>query len=114
MDTIVNIDPMVLQILVAFLLPAVVALITNRLAGGHVKALTLLFLNLIAAWLTELQRNDGTFQLWPTVIALCYMFATGVLTHFGLLEPIKVTGTNGVIQKVVPGGIGSSDRSKVM
>jgi hypothetical protein len=110
MDTRITIDPNVLQILVGVLLPVVVAFITNRLAGGHVKALTLLFLNLIAAWLTELQRNGGTFQLWPTVSALLYMFGTGVLVHFGLLEPTKITGSDGVIQQAIPRGIGSEQR----
>lgn len=106
MDTVVTLDPNILQLLVGVLLPVVVALVTNRFSGGHVKALTLLFLNIVAAFLTELQKNDGSFQVIPTVVALLYMFGTGVLVHFGLLEPTKVTGSDGIVQKVLPGGFG--------
>jgi ABC-type antimicrobial peptide transport system permease subunit len=106
MDTTVIVDPTVLAVLVGAVLPMVTALVTHKLADSSVKALVLVLLSIVAGWLTELQKNGGSFQLWPTVVNILITFATAVVTHFGLLQPLHVTGSDGMIQKVVPGGIG--------
>lgn len=110
-DETVNVAPTVLTLLVGFLLPAVVAFVTKRWADSWYKAIVLLFLSVIAGWLTELQANGGTFKLWPTVVNILVTFATAVISHFGLLQPTHVTGSDGIIQLSVPGGIGTERRN---
>ena len=102
----VVIAPDVLQLIVGFLLPVLVAIVTKRAADRWYKTVTLLFLSIIAGWLTELQQNDGSFQLWPTVVGIIMTFGTAVVSHFGLLQPVHITGSDGVVQAAIPGGIG--------
>lgn len=111
MDTVVKIDPTVLSLIVGFILPMLTALVTKRVASGGVKAIVLLLLSIVAGFFTELQQHDGTFLLWPTVVNILVTFATAVISHFGLLQPVGVTGANGVIQRAVPGGVGSEKRA---
>lgn len=94
-------------LLLGAVLPAVVALVTKQLASGSVKALTLLALSIIAGALTQVQQNGGHFELWATVGNILLTFTTGVIAHFGLLEPTRITGKQGVIQQSIPGGIGT-------
>jgi hypothetical protein len=42
------------------------------------------------------------------VFSFALTFIASVGTHYGLLKPTGVTGTNGAIQVRVPGGIGGS------
>lgn len=87
-------------------LPMIVAFVTHRLADGAVKTLTLVLFSVIAGAVAEIVQNDGRFELWSTIGNIVLAFGTAVIAHFGLLKPTNVTGTNGVIQIKVPGGIG--------
>jgi hypothetical protein len=91
-------------------LPALVALVTAREAHPGVKAVMLLFLSSLTAFLTTWQHalDTGTPINWAQAgVTALVGFAVGVLAHFGLLGPIALTGAGGVIQKALPRGIGS-------
>ena len=102
----VTVDPTVLQLVVGALLPMLVALVAKQNAHAAVKAILLLFLSVLGGWLTELQAQGGSFVLGPTVVSILVVFATAVLSHFGLLKPINLSGSQSVIAKNIPGGIG--------
>lgn len=105
----ITIDDFWLTFLVATILPAVVAFVTKRYANTA-GALTLLFLSVISGWLTSLNATpDHSFDLKTAVVAIVTTFITAVVTHFGLLKPVGVTGANGIIQQAIPSGIGSND-----
>jgi len=105
----VIVDQYWLTLIAGVLLPTVVALVTKQLASGAVKAVTLVFLSVLAGWLTQLQQDGGHFEVWSTVSNIILAFGTAVIAHFGLLQPINLTGKNGAIQAAVPGGIGPSN-----
>lgn len=105
MNTTVLIDPTILQITLGVILPMVVALVTRRFTDGSVKAITLLGLSTLSGVLTQVAADGGSFAFWPTVLAAMETFAMGVLAHYGLWKPIQVTGDDGVINRLVPGGL---------
>lgn len=81
-------------LVVALLLPVVVAAVTKRLASRAVKATTLVVLVAVAAVLTPPLAGDG---LEPTVsVVLCLQgLAVAVAAHHGVLEPWGLTGSTG-------------------
>ena len=102
----VELDLTWLNMAIAVVLPAVVAVITKRMADGGWKAITLLFLSALTAVLTEIYAVGGSFDLLSAVGRLVVVFAIATASHYGLLQPLKITGKDGAIQAVVPGGIG--------
>jgi hypothetical protein len=107
MNTHVTFNPEVLTLLIGFIIPMAVALITKRFADSLWKALTLIVLAAVAAVLQQVFQNGGDFDLWPTVILFLQLVATAIISHFGVLQPMHITSSGGVIQLAVPGGIGS-------
>jgi len=106
MNTQVTLAPTLLQILVATVLPMLVALVTSRIAAPSVKALTLIVLSAIGGWLTELQASGGTFVLRNAIVTTVTTLVVAIASHFGIWKPLRITGSGGVIQGVVPIGIG--------
>jgi hypothetical protein len=92
----------------AVVLPMVVAVVTKRLATGAVKAVVLTLLTVVASILQTIVQADGRFTVQVVVVNFVVTFVTAVATHFGLLQPLRVTGKAGVIQEAVPGGVGAS------
>jgi hypothetical protein len=95
------------------LLPILVALVTARLADGHVKALALLALSaasgFLASWLDAL--NGSTAFDWSQAgFTVVTGFVVAVAAHFGLWKPAGVTGSSGAVASAVPGGLGDSAR----
>lgn len=91
------------------LLPALVALVVARVANPAWKALVLLFLSAVSgfliSWLADV--SAGTPFAWDqAAFTVLSGFAVAVLSHFGLLQPISLTGKDGVIQTAVPVGLG--------
>lgn len=103
----VTIDDFWLTFLVATVLPAVTAFVTRRFASSAWGATVLLLLSVISGWLTSLYATGGSFDLKTAVIAIITTFVTAVASHYGLLKPTGITGSQGAIQKAVPMGIGS-------
>ena len=103
---IVTITAYWLTFLVGVVLPALTALVTKAHAPDAVKAVVLLLLSVLTGWATTLQASGGSFDLKTAVIGVFVAFVTAVASHFGLLKQIGVTGSDGVIARAVPGGIG--------
>lgn len=94
--------------LVGVVLPMLVALVTNKVAGANVKAAILLVLGVIGAALSQ-TTVDG-FQWKAFGVTLVTQLLTAIASHYGLLKPLGVTGSTGAIQNAVPGGLrGGSD-----
>lgn len=93
------------------LLPILVAVITARLASGAVKALLLLLLSAVSgfliSWLDAL-NNGVPFDFSQAGFTVVLGFVVAVAAHFGVWKPAGVTGSGGLIQSSIPGGIGDS------
>jgi predicted ABC-type exoprotein transport system permease subunit len=103
----VVLDPQIIALL-GLLLPMVTALVTSRFADSAVKAIVLLLLAAVAVAFKQIVASNGAFDLGDTAWTIFLTFLTAVGLHFGLLAPVKVTGSGGVIQRSAPGGIGGS------
>jgi sterol desaturase/sphingolipid hydroxylase (fatty acid hydroxylase superfamily) len=96
-----------LTLLVSTILPIIVALVTKQQAKPAVKAFVLLLHSAISGWLTSLYATGGTFDPKSALLAIILGFVTATATHFGLLRPTKITGTDGAVaSKTVHVGIG--------
>lgn len=105
----ITLDVTYLNLILAVALPAIVALVTRRLASPGVKALVLALLTILAGVIQQVINNNGTFSVKETVGTILVQFVSAVALHYGLLKPIGVTGTNGALQRATAGvGIGSS------
>jgi hypothetical protein len=99
-----------LNLAINALLPALVALVTAQRAHPGVKAVALLFLSAVSGLLTsylDAVVNTVPFDWSQAGFTALSGFAVAVLMHLGLLSPLALTGANGVIQRRVPGGIGT-------
>jgi hypothetical protein len=95
--------------LLSVLLPAATAAVTKRFADSAVKALTLLALAIVASVFGGIVADGGGFDVGATAWTVFITFLTGALMHFGLLEPLKVTGKHGAIAKATADvGIGDN------
>lgn len=82
-----------LGLLVSVILPVLVGLVTTRVTSAGIKAVLLLALSTANGFLVELAGPHDSGYSWQTAAILALVsFATGVLTHFGLLKPVGVTG----------------------
>jgi hypothetical protein len=104
-----------LGLFVSVILPAIVALVTNRFATSQVKSLTLLALAALTGFLTELFNalDHGTgYDVRAGIFSWAASFVVAVVSHYGLLKPTAVTGTNGLLATALPSGVGRH-RAKV-
>lgn len=101
-DFVVHFNLDIVQFVVAAILPAITALITKRFAHAAWKGTVLFVLSVIAAVLGEVIKNGGTFSVVQTVLFVINTFGVAVVAHFGLLKPLGVSGTHGVLAKKTP------------
>lgn len=104
-----TIDDYWLTLLLSVFLPMIVALVTKQVASGTLKSIVLLALAAVTGTLTTIQANGGTFDWKAALTATIISFIVAVGTHFGLLKPTGVTGSEGAIQTAVPGGLGKHE-----
>jgi hypothetical protein len=99
-----TLDPAtVVQLLVAFVLPILVGLVTTRVTSAAAKAWLLAALTLVTSLLVELGRtiaSSGVFDVGVALLAALPAFVVSVATHYGLWKP---TGVSGVAQDVGSG-----------
>lgn len=95
-----------LDVIVGVVLPMLVGVITHRLAAGWLKSLVLLALTVLTALLTDTVVSDFHWRTFGMTFVL--QFGSAVVAHYGLLKPVGVTGSNGLIQKLAPAGIGAT------
>lgn len=94
---------------VSVVLPIIVALVTKQTANPGLKAVVLLALSAVtgfgSSWLDAL--NGGTsFSMGTATVSALLSFAIGVLSHFGILRGLGVTGSQGAVATKFPGGLG--------
>jgi hypothetical protein len=99
-----------LSIIIGSVLPALVALVTSRVADKWIKSVLLIALSAVTGVLLEIQAGGGAFSWKQALTTAAVTFASGVVAHFGALKPLGVTGSNGVIQSAVPAGVGGHGR----
>jgi hypothetical protein len=87
-------------------LPFVVDLITKREAPSWFKSAVLTVLAAVAGWLTSLNATGGTFTIKAAFTSAVLTFLTAHGIHAGLLSQLGITGSSGVIQSVLPSGVG--------
>lgn len=92
-----TLDPAtVVQLLIAFILPVLVGLVTTRVTSPAVKAWLLAGLSLITSLLVELGRSitsGTTYDLGVALLAALPAFVVSVATHYGLWKPTGVSAT---------------------
>lgn len=103
--TVANEGQFLLNVLVGFVLPMLVAVVTHRLAADWLKSVVLTALTVLSSLLTTVTVASFHWKDFATAFVL--QFGTAVAGHFGLLKPTGVTGSNGLIQKMLSAGVGA-------
>lgn len=90
-----TLDPLtVVHVVVAFVLPVVVGLVTTRVTSSAVRAWLLAGLTLLTSLLVELGRAleaGTTYDLGVALLAALPAFVISVSTYYGLWRPTGVT-----------------------
>ena len=90
-----TLDPLaVVQLLIAFVLPVLVGLVTTRVTSGAIKAWLLAGLSLVTSLLVELGRSIAsgtTYDLGVALLAALPAFVVSVASYYGLLKPTGIT-----------------------
>lgn len=100
----------VINLVVAFGIPILVGLVTNRFANGATKSLTLFGLAALLAVCVEI-IDKGGFDGFSAFMLFAQNFLVAVTAHYGFLKPSGFTGTNGVIQANFAGGLNVGKQS---
>ena len=106
---------LLLNLAVSVVLPMVVALVTKQTAHPGLKAVVLLALNVIYGFGVGWVQADiagQAFDIKAAGLTALVTFGGAVIAHFGLLKDV-ITGSGGLIQVNIPGGLGSSSSNGV-
>jgi hypothetical protein len=95
----VTVDQYWLTMIIAIFLPMLVGLVTKQVASENVKAVLLLLLSAVAGTVVSWQNNNGTFDVKDAIVTTVLTFVIAVGSHFGLLKPLSITGSQGAIQR---------------
>lgn len=104
-----NIDVTWLTLAATVLLPMLTGVVTARLAHPGLKAGVLALLALATTLANELLESGATsvqFDVSSWLATALTVFLGAVGFHYGLLKPTQITGSQGVIQATIEGGIG--------
>jgi hypothetical protein len=91
---------LIIEALLAVILPLVVGLVTTRATPSAAKAMLLAGLNILSTGLTDLLfaiNTDAEFDLGNWLVAAITSFATSAATYYGLWKP---TGVAPALQRV--------------
>jgi len=90
-----TLDPLtVVHLVVAFVLPVVVGLVTTRVTSSSTRAWVLSALTLVTSLLVELGRaieSGTTYDVGVALLAALPAFVISVSTYYGLWKPTGVT-----------------------
>lgn len=90
-----TLDPLaVVQLVIAFVLPVGVGLVTTRVTSAAMKAWLLAGLSLVTSLLIELARalsSGEVYDLGIAMVAAAPAFVVSVATHYGLWKPTGVS-----------------------
>ena len=98
-----------LYTLISVVLPIVVAFVTKQEALGKFKAYVLLTLSALTGLLTEAftaLEAGNEFDWKIATVGALYSLVVASATHAGYLKPLGITGSDGIVQKKVTGGLG--------
>lgn len=94
MDIIFTLDPtLVIQLVLAVLMPIAVGLVTTRVTAGSTKAWLLAGLTLATSLITQLGdavARQGAFDLGVALLTVIPAFAISVASYYGLWKPTGV------------------------
>jgi hypothetical protein len=101
-----NAEYLIVNFAVGIFIPLLVQVVVAKLANAEVKALILLALSAAASVLTPL-LSASTFDWRVIALSFAQLYGTAIVTHYGLYKPTGITGADGLIANVIPGGIGA-------
>lgn len=102
----IHADPLYLNFLISAVLPALTALITHQFAAAPWKASVLAVLSLAGGVANQMIQNHGMFVLSQAGLWSVLTFMSAAVLHAGLLKPVGLTGSAGLIARKVPSGLG--------
>lgn len=101
-------DLLLVNAIVGILLPLLVQLVVKAKAVAWVKTMVNIALSAVASALTPLLASSHVN--WQTVaLTFVQVFSLTIVSHYGILKPVGLTGAGGVIAALVPGGVGPVD-----
>lgn len=83
----------IVNLILLFGLPLLVALVTKRVTHAGIKAVLLLLLSAIGSVLNEWLVHEGPFHWAQVIYAATLVFLGGCVAHFGLWRPTGVQQT---------------------
>lgn len=100
----------VLNMVLSMVLPLVHSWVTNISAPERIKVLITALMAAVTGFITPFiagTQSWTNFDWQLAVISIGSMFFGSVLSHYGLWKPLSVTGSDGAIQAIAPGGLGA-------
>ena len=95
-----------LYVLASVILPIVVAFVTKQDTLGKYKAVMLLALSAVTAFVYQWQEvasGISDVDLGNAALGAVITFVIATATHYGLWKPADVTGSSGVVQSSTSG-----------
>lgn len=80
-----------LGLCVSFVLPVLVGLVTTRITSGGTKAVLLLALSTIDAFIVEYANPGDGYSVGTAAVLALVGFGMGVAAHFGLWKPTGIS-----------------------
>lgn len=99
-DTVLKLDPRLLQLGSGIVIPLVVGWLTHLHASSKLKAILNFVLSAVAGGLSVAFASNGTVLLSTWVFGILQTFITSIVSYYGLWKP---TGVAGSVQQ---GGLG--------
>ena len=81
----------VLTLIVAFVIPTLVALLTKARTSSAFKAVLMVVLNIALTVLSTILDDGGT-TFWAAVMLLAEQIMISVVSYVGILKPTKLAG----------------------
>ncbi len=99
-----TVDLALLTFLGGTLIPLLTALVTKAEASSKVKALTTLFLAVVAAGVESVIAQGGAVNVQSWLLAIGTTYISAIASYYGLTKPTEVTGA--IQRKTADFGIG--------
>lgn len=80
-----------LGLLISFVLPVAVGLVTSANIPAGVKAVLHLFLSAVLSFVTEWSTSPDGFDIGTALVLTGVSFVIGVAAHFGLYKPTTIS-----------------------
>jgi hypothetical protein len=95
----------VISLLVAFVIPTLVAVVTQRFAASWIKSFVLIVLAALLAIGTEVQEA-GAFDQVQAFLLFVQNVVIAIASHFGITKPSGLSGADSPVAKALPKGLG--------